>query len=400
MRLCTRCIMDTTDPGIRFDEQGVCNHCREYDRFVRDRQLAPDQRDAKFKKIIQWIQDGGRGRKYDSILGISGGVDSSYLAWRAWKNGLRTLLVHMDNSWDSELAVKNVENLVKTTGFDYYNHVVDWEEFKDLQLAYLRASVVDVEVVTDHAIVALVYRLARQFGIRYILTGVNRVTETVMPQRGWNYPYKNDLTNLRAIHRRFGQVTLKTYPTLSLAQIKCYQCLRGFEHVDLLDYLAYDATVARAILEREFNWRYYGGKHWESVFTKFYQAYILPKKFNVDKRKAHLSNLICSGQITRAQALERMQQDIYSPALMKEDYEFVVKKLGLTAAEFEEIMARPPVPHEAYPTEINQLSYQVQSLLYEAIHRTGRFTRNAIRSPLRRLRDQYRTRMSVAPRRA
>jgi N-acetyl sugar amidotransferase len=360
--------MDTTDPDITFDADGVCSHCHFFDREIRPLILPPAQRDAKFKETIEEIKAYGRGRKYDCLLGISGGVDSSYLAWLAWKNGLRTLLVHMDNSWDAELAVKNIENIVKTTGFDYYNHVVDWEEFKDLQLAYLRASVIDVEVVTDHAIAALVFQLANKFRISYIFSGGNLVTESLMPQ-SWFYAQKSDLANLLAIHRKFGTRPLKTYPKMGLYQIQYYKVVRGFKFVDLLNYVPYRLEDAIATLEKEFGWRYYGGKHWESVFTKFYQAHILPVKFNVDKRKTHLSTLICSGQITRDEALERMKRPMYTESQLREEYEYVVKKFGLTAAQFEQIMARPVVPHSAFPTEKTQLSYRLRHALWNRLAR-------------------------------
>jgi N-acetyl sugar amidotransferase len=368
MTICTHCVMDTTDPAITFDENGVCNHCRYFDAQIRPQLLPPARRDAKFRETIEEIKKAGRGRKYDCLLGISGGVDSSYLAWLAWKNGLRTLLVHMDNGWDSELAVRNIENLVKTTGFDYYNHVVDWHEFKNLQLAYLRASVIDIEVVTDHAIWALVYQAANKFKLKYILSGGNFVTESIMPQ-SWYFAKKSDLANLLAIHRKFGRGTLKSYPMMGLYKIRYYQAIRGFKFTDLLNYVPYSLEGAIATLEREFGWRYYGGKHWESVFTKFYQAYILPTKFNVDKRKTHLSTLVCSGQITRDDALQRLKRGMYTESQFKEEYDYVVKKFGLTSEQFEEIMARPIVPHEAYPTEKTQLSFRLRHALWNRVAR-------------------------------
>ncbi|MBI5686983.1 MAG: N-acetyl sugar amidotransferase [Verrucomicrobia bacterium] len=374
-RVCSRCVMDTTDPGISFDAEGVCNHCRYFENDVRRQLPSPEEAAERFQNIVADIKRSGVGREYDCLLGISGGVDSSYLAYLAWKHGLRTLLVHMDNGWDSELAIKNIENIVKTTGFDYYNHVVDWEEFKDLQLAYFRASVVDIEVVTDHAITAFVYRTAWKFGIKYILDGNNEVTEAIYPRRGWMFLTKSDLANLMAIHRKFGHVPLKTYPRLALYEIKFYRQLRDLRFMSLLNLVPYRLEDAMKVLEREFGWRYYGGKHWESAFTKFYQAYILPRKFNVDKRKVHLSNLICSGQITRQEALQKLKTDVYSPEQLREEYEYVVKKLGLTRDEFERIMALPVVPHEAYPTEATQLSYRLRAAFWGAAGEGALFAR-------------------------
>jgi N-acetyl sugar amidotransferase len=379
-QVCTRCVMDTTDPTITFDANGTCNHCRDYDAKTRPLLLPPAQRDAEFNNMIAAIKAAGRGRKYDCLLGLSGGVDSSYLAWLAWKHELRTLLVHMDNGWDSELAVKNIENIVKSTGFDYYNHVIDWDEFRELQLAYFRASVVDIEVVTDHAIDALVFRAASKFRIKYILNGGNHVTESIMPCTGWNWPLKNDLANLMAIHRAFGRGTLKTYPLMGMYKIRYYQALRGFRYVDLLDLVPYRLEDAIATLEREFDWRYYGGKHWESVFTKFYQAYILPTKFNVDKRKAHFSTLICSGQMTRDEALRRLALPIYPPESLAVEYDYCVKKLSLTRDEFERIMRLPVVAHDAFPTEATARSYRLMAAFWDTLSQLVRLSRRARRA--------------------
>lgn len=348
-QVCSRCVMDTTDAGIGFDAQGVCNHCRGYDATIRPQLPAPEQARRQLTDTIRDIKATGRGRRYDCILGLSGGTDSSYLAWLAWKHGLRTLLVHMDNGWDSELAVKNIENIVRKTGFDYFNHVIDWEEFRDLQLAYLRASVVDVEVVTDHAIAALLYRTASAQGIRYILSGINYATEAIMPRQGWYYQ-KNDLVNLRAIHRRFGSRRLRTYPTLGLHRFAWDHWVRRIRIAPLLNKVDYHYETVLQTLQAEFGWRFYGRKHGESVFTKFYQNYILPTKFGVDKRKPHLSSLILAGQLTRERALKILAQPLYEPDELREERIFVLKKLGLTTGEFDEIMRQPPVPHERYPS--------------------------------------------------
>lgn len=363
-RQCTRCVMDTTDPDIFFDDQGVCSHCQRYEREVKAEILPPDAAARWFDKTLGEIRQAGRGKQYDCLLGISGGVDSSYLAYLAWKHGLRTLLVHMDNGWDSELAVRNIENIVRTTGFDYFNHVVDWEEFRDLQLAYLRASVIDIEVVTDQAITALIYRTGARFDIRYILTGENIVTEAILPQ-AWCFSTKNDLANLRAIHACYGERPLRTYPMLALYQRRTFQAVRDFQYVPLLNYVPYDQAETVRTLEGEFGWRSYGGKHCESIFTKFYQAYILPVKFHVDKRKAHLSSLICSGQLSREEALARLATPVYKPGELEVECAYVLKKLGLTPAEFEAIMARPIVPHSAFATEKTDLSYRLRGAAWD-----------------------------------
>lgn len=350
-QVCTRCVMDTTDPEITFDASGVCRYCRLYDSRVRPGILNVAEKRARLGEITEQIKTAGRNKKYDSVLGLSGGLDSSYLAYIAWKNGLRPLVIHLDNSWDSEIAVNNVENIVRETGFDYYNHVVDWEEFRDIQLSYLKASVLDVEVVSDHAILALMYRLAAKNGTRYILSGENYSLEGALSGRGWNYPYKQDLLNLKAIHREFGTMPMKTFPTKSLHGVSFCEEALGIRRVRLLDCVDYTRKEAMARLESEMGWRYYGDKHFESLFTKFYQAYILPRKFGLDKRRPHLCSMIHSGQMTRAEAMDVLSGPPYPEHELAAEYEYVIKKLGLSRQEFEEIMAKPPVPHDAYPQE-------------------------------------------------
>jgi N-acetyl sugar amidotransferase len=361
--------MDTTDSNIRFDENGVCNHCTEYYEKVKQYILPPETARVKLDEIVEEMKSEGSGKEYDCISGISGGMDSSYVAYLAKKFGLRTLLVHLDNGWDSELAVKNIENIVKKTGFDYYNYIVDWEEFKDIQLSYFRASVVDIEVVTDHAITALLYQKAYELDIKYILVGDNYKTEWIMPQEGWTFPDKSfDRSNLLAIHKRFGKVALKTYPILGILKRYYYGVIGGIKTISFLNYLDTGIDDMKRQLEEDFGWRDYGAKHGESVFTKFYQKYILPTKFNIDKRKGHLSNLICSGQITREQALEEIKKELYREDELREEYDYVIKKLGLSREEFEEIMALPIVSHYEYPTDRGKIFYRALTFLMGIKH--------------------------------
>jgi N-acetyl sugar amidotransferase len=394
--------MDTTDPTITFDADGVCSHCHYYEREIAPRVLSPELARQRYDYYVGLVKHAGRGRKYDCVLGISGGIDSSYLAYLAMTSGLRALLVHMDNGWDSELAVKNIENIVRRTGFDYFNHVVDWEEFKDVQLAYLRAGVVDVEVVTDHAISALLYQTAVQFDVKYFLSGVNFATECIMPRQGWLYPNKMDLVNLRAIHQRYGRRKLRTYPTLGYYRKRYYEVVYGIDDVWLLNYVDYRLEEVFKTLRREFDWRYYGRKHGESVFTKFYQAYILPRKFNVDKRKAHLSNQICSGQLTRELALIELAKPNYPEAELKEDYAYAIKKLGLTKDEFEAIMNGPVVPHEHFPTMSSDPLFPMKDKCWYWMLRVWRRVRRGVRPkparfPMPSLPSRAKPEPSVAP---
>jgi len=347
---CTISVMDTiSDPNISFDEQGVCNYYNEYKAAESEFVLKGEEAGKKLKDIITAIKKEGKGKQYDCIIGISGGVDSSYVAYLTKLHGLRPLAVHFDNGWNSELAVKNIENLVTKLNIDLYTLVVNWDEFKDLQLSYLKASVVDIEVVTDHAITGAIGRLAKKYNVKYLLNGWNVVTEAIMPE-AWIYN-KNDHVNLLDIHKKFGKVPLKTYPVFNRFIKKYTQQVLGVQPVSLLNLVPYNKQDIKKFIQQEFDWRDYGGKHYESIFTKFYQAFILPKKFNIDKRKAHLSSMIFSGQITREAALEALKQPLYTAGELNKDLDFVLKKLGLSMAEFEALMALPVKQHTDYAIE-------------------------------------------------
>lgn len=344
---CTHCILDTNDdPDIKFDERGVCNYCNNYKRTYVDNALTPAQREKELRRTIAAIKEAGKGKKYDSIMGLSGGVDSSYLAFLAKQWGLRPLIVHFDNGWNSELAVQNIEGIMKKTGFDLYTYVVDWEEFRDLQLAYIKASVLDWEIPTDHGFIAMLHKQANKYGIQHILTGHNHQTEAILPKTmRWS---KMDTANIIDIHKNFGTRKLRTFPMMNFFEYIYIQKMRKIARVNLLELVEYNKTEAKRVIQEQFGWRDYGGKHYESIFTRFYQGYVLKEKFGYDKRKAHLSNLICSGQITRQQALEEIARPAYPREQFLEDKEYVIKKLELTEQEFDRIMAEPPRPHLYY----------------------------------------------------
>lgn len=349
-RQCSVCVLDTRDdPRMRFDSEGRCHYYHEYLAAEKQYVRTGGNGRRELERLAEEFKSAGKGKPYDSIMGLSGGVDSTYVAYVAKDLGLRPLAVHFDNGWNSELAVKNIENIVNRLGLDLVTYVINWEEFRDLQLAYLKASVVDIEVVTDHAIFATLYRMAGRHGIRAILSGTNVVTEQVLPPH-WIYN-KTDHVNIRAIHREFGKVPLKTYPFMDLKVKKYYQLIRGIRSHSILNYVDYDKARVKRLIADELGWRDYGGKHCESIFTRFYQGYILPTKFGIDKRKAHLSNLIFAGQITKQQALADLAEPIYAPAQLASDHEFVLKKLKLTEPEFAELMSLPPRSHTDFATE-------------------------------------------------
>ena len=346
-RICTRCLMDTTDPEIRFDEQGVCNHCHDYDRLVQQRVLTGERGLRYLEKLAEQIRREGQDKPYDCVMGVSGGVDSTYVAYVAKKKlGLRPLAVHMDNGWDSELSVKNIEETLKRLGIDLYTNVLNWEEFKDLQLAFLKASTPDSEIPSDHAIWAVIGDMAEKLKVRYILSGFNVRTETHLP-RAWSQGHF-DWKYIQSVHKQFGKGKLKTFPHQGL--FTYYRRLLTLRRVDILNYLDYNKQEAMQLLERELGWKYYGGKHHESIYTRFYQGYILPTKFGYDKRRSHLSSQICSGEITRESALAELQRPTYAPSMQEEDREYVAKKLGISDSEFDAIMNLPRKSFSDYPS--------------------------------------------------
>lgn len=348
-QVCKRCIMDTTDTSIQFDENGTCNHCHTYDKYAPTRVLPQSEKDRLLAKTIAEIKQAKGNNAYDCIIGLSGGVDSSYLAYLVKQWGLNPLAVHLDNGWNSELAVNNIENIVKKLNIDLVTDVLDWEEFKDLQISFLKASVVDIEMLTDNAILVSIDRLAKKHNIKYFLSGYNFATESVMPEN-WYYGIKHDSLNIRSIHKRFGSlVKLKSFPLFNAFQYFKFTYMPAIKTIPILDYVNYDKGKALQVLKDELSWRDYGGKHWESKFTQFYQTYILPKKFNIDKRKAHYSSLILSGQITREEALKKIQED-YDDEKLQEAKAFVLKKLNLSEEEFDSIMETPAKKHEEYPS--------------------------------------------------
>lgn len=350
VRSCQRCILDThDDPDIRFDEQGVCHHCHDYESNLARYYHGDDPTLEKFHEVVAQAKQAGQGRDYDVLIGLSGGVDSTYVAYLCWKSGLRALAIHLDNGWNSELSVVNIKNILKATGFDLHTHVINWREFRDLQRAYFKAHVVDIEALTDHAIGALLLRVAVQRGIGFVFTGSSITTEGRLPAH-WVHNKSDDL-NIRAINKRFGEGKIRTFPILAYHAPRFDPRLRKIQMIDILDLYPYNKLEAKDVITRELSWRDYGGKHYESVFTRFYQGFILPKKFGIDKRKSHYSVLICAGQLARSEALELMKADPYPSArLLSQDYDFVTKKLGFSHEEFEDYLGAPRREHTDYPS--------------------------------------------------
>lgn len=344
---CTVTVMDTEGTDISFDEQGICNNVHE---FKRDLQLYPQcdkDRNIQLTEIVDEIKKSGRGKQYDCIVGVSGGVDSTYVAYQAVKLGLRPLAVHVDNGWNSELAVNNIENMINTLGIDLYTHVIDWPEFKDLQLSFLKASVSDAEIPSDHANRSVLMQVAIKEKIKYSLTGRNLSGEGIL---GDNWTYTTlDWKYVKAVQKQFGKRKLKKYPHSSVFKILKSTVLNRVRDILILNYLPYKKESALSEIKKDLGYREYEQKHYESIYTRFFQSYILPKKFNIDKRKAHFSVLILNGQMTREDALEQLKTPPISEQKLQIDKEFVLKKLGLTECEFEQIMNKPIKKYTDYP---------------------------------------------------
>jgi N-acetyl sugar amidotransferase len=342
---CTISVMDNiADSEISFDEKGICNYYYEYLEAAKKDVVKGDDGIAKLADLIEKIKLKGRNKKYDCILGVSGGVDSTYLAYKAKIWGIRPLLVHFDNGWNSEIAVKNIQNIVLKTGFDLYTYVVDWIEFKDIQRSFFEAGVIDIESITDIGFRNALQLINKKYNIGVVIDGQNIVTEWLLPG-SWIYKSQDNLIN---IHRRFGKKRLRTYPIIKPIKKYLFDHLYKLEYFSPLNYMDYNKNEVKEIIKAEVGWVDYGGKHYESVFTRFYQGYILPNKFGVDKRKAHLSNLIFSGQLDKNQALILLKKPIYPPELFELDYAFVLKKLDFTVLDFEKYMKSPVKGHEYY----------------------------------------------------
>ncbi|MFY7964195.1 MAG: N-acetyl sugar amidotransferase [Chitinophagaceae bacterium] len=356
-QICTNCVMDTTDPLITFDERGVCNHCNEYKEYEKTSKLFGEEAKAELQKMVNLLKKSGKGKEYDCIMGLSGGVDSSYLAYFATKElGLRPLVVHVDAGWNSELAVNNIQSIVQKLNLDLHTLVIDWEEIKDLQLAFLKSGIANLDVPQDHAFIASLYQEAKKYKIKYILNGGNMATESILP-KAWGYD-ASDSVHLKAIHNKFGTIKLKSYPIFTtFKKLIYYPFIAKMKVLRPLELIPYSKSSAKKVLIEELGWRDYGGKHYESTYTKFFQAHYLPTKFGYDKRKAHLSSLIVSGQMTREASLAELEHPLYDSKELVEDTIFFSKKLGITVQEFTNIMNQEPTTYKNFAN--NESFYKI-----------------------------------------
>jgi len=346
---CVRCIMNNrVDKEIRFNDKGVCHHCLRYDELLSKRVVNAEERTLALEELVNKIKRAGKGKEYDCILGVSGGVDSTYVAWLTKELGLRPLAIHLDNGWNSELAVSNIEKVLKGLDIDLITKVLDWEEFRDLQLAFLKSSTPDGEIPTDHAIFATLWKEAARNNIRFIISGMNFATESISVPN-WSYGH-SDWKYVKYIQSKFGLKKLKTFPHFNFFDLFWINLVKRVRTVSILNYIDYDKSSAMELLQNDLGWIYYGGKHYESIYTRFWQGYVLPRKFEIDKRYGHLSDLINSGQITRDDALEEIKKPIYpSKDLEEEDRQFVIKKLNISEEQFKSFMNEKPRSYKDFP---------------------------------------------------
>lgn len=349
-QICTTCVMDTSDSKITFDSEGVCEYCLNYHANIRPNWHTDERGEAEIRAQIDKIKSERAHKDHDCLIGLSGGVDSSYLVHLAVnKFGLRPLLYHVDAGWNSQQAVNNIEKLVDGLGLDLYTEVVDWPAMRDLQLAYFKAQVPSLDTPQDHSYFAGLYNYATKNDIKYILTGANYSTECVREPLEWTY-HASDLRQLKAIHRRFGTKSIKKYPTADIFKSKLYyRYIKSMQIVKPLNYVPYVKEEAMDELVERYGWQKYAHKHYESRFTRFFEGYWLPVRFGFDKRRPHFSSVILTGQMTRKDAIERLKKPAYDPATVADDFEYIATKLGITVSDLEALRDGPKKFHWDYP---------------------------------------------------
>ena len=345
--------MDTTDTKIIFDEKGICDHCHTFYRDIQPKWHPDEQGWQEIVKIAADIKQAGEGKDFDCIIGMSGGIDSSYLVYLAKeKLGLRPLVFHVDAGWNSQQAVHNIERIVDKLELDLYTEVIDWEEIKDLQLAYFKSGVSNIDTPQDHAFFATMYKFAEKYNVKYILTGGNYSTECIRNPLEWMY-YQSDSIQLRDIHSQFGQKPLKNFPVTNILWHKVYlPYVKKIKLIRPLDFMTYHKEEATQFLVDYFGYQRYAQKHFESRFTKFYESYWLPKKFGYDTRKVQYSSLIVTGQMSREEALEKLKKPAYDEETIKQDFEYIATKLGITVEELQSYMDAPNKTYKDYKNQM------------------------------------------------
>jgi len=359
-QICTNCVMDTTDPEIKFDENGRCDFCDNYYNSILPSWHPDEKGEKELKAIAEKIKVEGKGKKHDCIIGFSGGVDSSYLAYIAKaKLGLRPLMLSVDTGWNIDVANENIDKLIKSLNLDLETIVVDWKEMKDLQAAFFKSQVPYQDTPQDHAIFAGLYNYAAKHGIKYILTGGNYSTEGVKPPQEWTY--LNDIRLIKDIHKKFGKRPLNTFPLCGMFKYRIYyRYFKGMRVIHPLNMVRYNKEEAIAELGQRYGWQQYENKHYENIFTRFFEGYWLPKKFGYDKRKCYFSSEILSGQMTREEALEKLNQQPYDEKTAMQDLEYIGKRLDMTREEFMNLMNGPNKTFRDYKNSEKILKFVIK----------------------------------------
>ncbi len=341
-QICTNCVMDTTDSRISFDKNGICDHCIDFKKNVKPNWYPNDEGKRRLNKIISKIKEDGRDRDFDCLLGMSGGVDSSFMLHLVVNEfELRPLVFHVDGGWNSEIAVNNIQVMIDKLGLDLYTEVINWEEMKDFQLAFFKSGVPHIDIPQDHAFIATLYKFAEEYKIKYILNGGNISTECVRNPMEWLY-YGTDMKQIKDIRKQFMSNPMKTYPFSSILRHKFYlQYIKGIDVVKPLDYLKYIKEDALRLLNKAYGWKPYPQKHFESRFTKFYEGYWLPERFGFDTRKVQYSSLILTGQLSRDKALEMLKTPSYNLDTIDDEFEYIATKLGITIEELRTYFKMP-----------------------------------------------------------
>ncbi|MCC4797872.1 N-acetyl sugar amidotransferase [Enterovibrio norvegicus] len=372
-KICTRCVMDTTDSKIVFDDEGVCDHCKTYLSDILPKWNPEGLDDSKLEQLANKIKREGEGKDFDCIIGMSGGIDSSYLLYLATeKLGLRPLVFHVDAGWNSQEAVTNIERLVDGLGLDLYTEVIDWEEMKDLQLSFFKSGVSHTDTPQDHAFFATMYKFADKHCVKNILTGGNYSTECIRNPLEWMY-YQSDSRQLRDIHNQFGNRPLKRFPVTNILWHKLYlPYFKGIKLIRPLDYMKYDKEEATKLLEDKFGYQRYPQKHFESRFTRFYEGYWLPNKFGYDTRKVQFSSLILTGQMTREQALKELETPAMTDEQVKQEFEFVANKLGISVDELQSYFDAPNKTYKDYKSQQSIYDVGAKVLRHLGIEKGGK----------------------------
>ncbi|TFB10604.1 N-acetyl sugar amidotransferase [Candidatus Marinimicrobia bacterium MT.SAG.3] len=369
--------MDSEVGGIEFNENGICNYCEEFDILI-NANPAGEKGQLLIDKVVGEMKTIGKNKSYDCVVGVSGGTDSTYLLYILKNLGLRPLAVHFDNGWNTEIAVSNIKNAVTILDIDLFTYVVNWEEFKDLQLSFLKASLPEVEIPTDMGIRAILYKIAVKEGVKHVISGNSFRAEGIVPQ-GWGY---KDGKLLEGVQKIFGTQKLKTFPNLLLFKYLYYVYLRKIKIVRILNFMDYSKEEAKKLIIKELDWQDYGGHHFESIYTRFFQGYLAPVKFNMDRRKVTMSALVRLGKLDRDEALKLLTEEIYSPEMKKEDMQYISKKLGIGFDEFVGIIGAETKSFHEYPSYYPLmkkltpiLNWMNKKKILSGFFQTGKFSR-------------------------